>query len=193
MAIEKSRSGFASLVGRPLLAGAVATGAVAPADAVAEIFLKLQGVDGESTDDKHKGEIEILSYSQAFKSTLAAPGGGGGGTGKASCGAVTVVKEIDRSSPVLISSVVAGKHIGKATITFRTVGGDNPLEYYTVVLNDVVVTEIEQQDAADPGRIMERVVLAPSKFEFSYRPVNAKGGLGAAVTAGWDCVANKKI
>ena len=30
-------------------------------------FLKIDGIDGESTDDKHKGEIQLESYT--FRST----------------------------------------------------------------------------------------------------------------------------
>src|SRR5688572_2076064 len=90
MGHTKSKTGMASLVGRPLLAGALAAAAVAPA-AAADVFLKLDGIDGESTDSKHKGEIELISYAQSFTNS-ASISGGGGSTGKTTCGAVTVLK-----------------------------------------------------------------------------------------------------
>ena len=31
--------------------------------AAVDYFLKIDGIDGESTDDKHKGEIQLESYS----------------------------------------------------------------------------------------------------------------------------------
>ncbi|MCJ7600165.1 MAG: type VI secretion system tube protein Hcp, partial [Desulfobulbaceae bacterium] len=46
----------------------------------ADDFLKIEGIDGESTDDKHKGWIEVLSYnwgvSQMASASASSSGGG---------------------------------------------------------------------------------------------------------------------
>ena len=57
--------------------------ALAAAPALAAGYLKLGGIKGESTDDKHKGQIEILSWSWGETNATHA-GGGGGGAGKVS-------------------------------------------------------------------------------------------------------------
>jgi len=186
----KPKSGLASMIGRPLLAGALAAAAIAPASAVADIFLRLDGVDGESTDAKHKGEIDILSYSQSFKNAVSDATGGGGGAGKVTCGEITVLKNIDKSSPKLIGQVVTGKHIETGTLTFRSVGRA-ALEYYVVSLNDVLVTSIDQTDQNNPARIFERVTLNAAQFKFSYQQQKADGQLLPAVQFSVDCRANK--
>jgi type VI secretion system secreted protein Hcp len=186
----KPKSGLASKIGRPLLAGALAATAVAPASAVADIFLKLDGIEGESTDAKHKGEIEILSYSQTFKNTVSDATGGGGGAGKVTCGDITVLKNIDKSSPLLIGQVVTGKHIEKAVLTFRSIG-KAALEYYVVTLQDVLITSIDQTDQNNPARIFERVTINSSQFKFSYQQQKADGQLLPAVQFSVDCRAGK--
>jgi type VI secretion system secreted protein Hcp len=186
----KPKSGLASKIGRPLLAGALAAAAIAPASAVADVFLKLGDIEGESTDAKHKGEIDILSYSQSFKNAVSDATGGGGGAGKVTCGDITVLKNIDKSSPKLIQQVVTGKHIDKAVLTFRSVGRA-ALEYYVVTLEDVLVTSIDQTDQNNPARIFERVTLNSAQFKFSYQQQKADGQLLPAVQFGFDCRTNK--
>jgi type VI secretion system secreted protein Hcp len=180
---------------RPLLKGAIAMAATAavagPAPALAETFLKLGDIQGESTDSKHKGEIEVLSFTQSFVNTLSTVGGGAG-TGKVECGAVTMMKNIDASSPLLLKGVATGQHFKDATITFRASerGAISP-EYYVVTMSDVFVTELSQTDSADPNRIFEKLVLNARTFEFKYTPTTVKGSIGKPVTFKWDCVAIK--
>lgn len=192
----KSKPGLASLVSRPLLAGIVAAGAAAPiaAPAAGDIFLMLDGIPGESTDAKHKGEIDVLSYSQSFTNPASASerSAVGASAGRVNCGDVKVTKEIDRSSPSIIGAVATGKHIPKAVITFRK-AGENLIEYYKVTLTDVLIDSINQIDASalDSARILERISISSSRFEFEYRPQKADGSVGEAVTFGWDCAANR--
>ena len=48
-----------------------------------DIFLKLDGIDGESQDDKHKDEIELSSFSFGSSNFVSRAIGGVGGSGKA--------------------------------------------------------------------------------------------------------------
>jgi type VI secretion system secreted protein Hcp len=191
MSEKKSKPGIASLIGRPLLAGAVAAGAALPTTAGADIFLDLEGIDGESQDSKHKNEIDILSYTQSFR-RAASTGAGGQTGGKVNIGDITVLKNIDKSSPKLIEAVATGKHIPKATITFRSVGEKAP-EYYVVTLTDVLITAVDQTDQPDPAKIVERVQLNATKFEYEYREQKADGSLGAPIKFGYDIKANQKF
>lgn len=192
----KPKLGLGSLVVRPLLAGMVAAGAVAPvaAPAADDVFLKITGIDGESTDAKHAKEIVLLSYTQSFTNPGSAAGGGGGGAGKVSCGDVKVTKLVDKASPFLIAGVATGKHYSKAVITFRK-AGKAQIEYYTVTLNDVLLDAITQTDASptDATTILEQVSISAAKFQFEYKPQNPDGSVGAGVKFGWDCARNVKF
>lgn len=180
---------------RPLLQGVFAVAATAavsaPAPALAETFLRLGDIKGESTDDKHKGEIEILSFTQSWTNSIGSTGGGGG-AGKLQCGAITLMKNIDQSSPMLLKGVATGEHFKDAVITFRSSDAyTKSPEYYTISMNDVFVTELGQTDSADPNRIFEKLVLNAGAFEFKYTPTDVKGGLGTPVSFKWDCTSHK--
>jgi type VI secretion system secreted protein Hcp len=197
----KTKAGPGSRVGRLLLAGALTATAAAPVPAAADdVFLKLEGVQGESTDARHKGEIDILSYTQTFTGPFARSASGtGAGAGKTICGPVTLKKFVDVSSPDLILNVAIGLHIPTAVITFRRPGGANQPEYYRVTLEDVIVTEIEQTeskiDASNPAaaRTIEKVSLIGRRLRFDYVQQTPDGRRGGTPKAGWDCVANRKM
>ena len=180
---------------RPLLKGAFAMAATAmvaaPVPAHAETFLKIEGIKGESKDLKHKDEIEILSFTQSFINTFDGSIGGGGGAGKVQCGAVTMMKSIDASSPLLLKGVATGQHYKEAVITFRSGANVKADEYYVIRMQDLLITELSQTDSADPNRIFEKLVLNARSFEFKYSPTTIKGELGAPVSFKWDCAANK--
>lgn len=182
----KSKSGVASLVVRPLLAGMVAAGAAAPvaAPAAESIFLKLGDIKGESTDSKHKDEIVILSYTQSWAN--------GGGTTKVNCNDVRVTKVIDKSSTALIMGVVTNKHYPTAVITFRN-AGKSQIEYYKVTLTDVLLNSISQTDTSptDATSILEQVSMTAAKFKFQYTPQNQDGSPGATLTFVYDCAAGR--
>jgi type VI secretion system secreted protein Hcp len=175
-------------VSRPLLAGALAaTGASAALPASADVFMFVEGIEGEVTEKSHKDWIEILSYTQAFRNTGSAAGGGGG-AGKVTCGDITVLKSIDKSSPGVLQGVVTGKHYQQAKIDFAVAGGkEGSLTYYKVTIDDVQFLAIEQTDQPDEARIVERVTLRGSKFDYEYRVQDPKGGLGDSVKFSVDC------
>jgi len=172
-----------------VLAAVLVAGTAAAAD---QIFLKLDGITGSSTDQRHPGEIELLSYSQAFRNTANFGFGSGAGAGRVSCGDISVLKNIDISSPALIQQVVTGAHIRSGTITFRR-AGETPQDYYVVRLTEILIDAIEQVDPVGEPGINERVSLKASQFRFSFKPQRPDGTLGAEITFGWDCVANRRL
>lgn len=179
---------------RPLLQGALAVAATAmvaaPAAALAETFLRLGDIKGESTDAKHKDQIDILSFTQSFINTFDGGFGGGAGTGKVQCGAVMMMKNIDKSSPLLLKGVATGQHFNDGVISFQSDRKDGA-EYYSITMREVFVTELTQTDDKDPARIFEKLVLNARSFEFKYTPQTVKGSIGAPVTFKWDCASNK--
>lgn len=186
----RRKPGIASRVGRPLLAGALAAAAAAPVAADAQqIFLRLDGIQGDSQDDKHKGEIEILSYTQSFSNTARLARGTSSGPGRVTCGAVTVLKTIDRSSPHLIRLVTTGAHVPQGLITFQQAAGKYSTEYYRIAMTDIVVTAVDQSDQPDPATIVEKVSILADQLTFEYRDSTS----GTTTKFGWDCVTNKQF
>ena len=48
-----------------------------------DMFIKIDGIKGESADDKHKEEVDVLSWSWGMSQSGSAHMGGGAGAGKA--------------------------------------------------------------------------------------------------------------
>ena len=70
-----------------------------------DIFAKIGDIKGESLDDKHKDEIEVLSWSWGVSQTGTMAYGGGGGEGKANFNDFNFIHHVDKASPVLLQGV----------------------------------------------------------------------------------------
>jgi len=181
------------------------------------MFLKLDGIKGESTDSKHKDEIHIESFSWGL--SLARLGrGGGGGAGKASFQDFSFVTRTNAASPLLAMACATGEHIKSAILTARKSGGDQQ-EYLEIRLEDVLISSYQQTgdsgstqpeptlgppaDQADatglaapdkqPGEIVDSFSINFAKIEYEYRPQRQDGSIGPAVRMGWDLKKNQKV
>lgn len=158
----------------------------------ADMFLKLDGIPGESQDDKHSGEIEIDSFSWGVSQEATLGRGTGGGAGKVNVSELNVMKKTDKASPILFLHCANGKHIPSALLTVRK-AGEQPLEYYKVKMTDVMVSGLQMSGSNGGGIPMESVSLNFSKIEYEYTPQSAKGTGEGAVKAGWDLAKNAKV
>src|ERR1700753_4105926 len=82
--------------------------------AAVDYFLKIDGIEGESKDSKHKGEIDLDSWSWGANQSGTYHGGGGGGAGKVAMQDFHFVMKINKASPKLMLACASGEHIKKA-------------------------------------------------------------------------------
>jgi type VI secretion system secreted protein Hcp len=155
----------------------------------ADIFAKLGDIKGESIDDKHKDEIEVLSFSWGVTNAGTAMAGGGGAS-KATFRDLSIVHNIDKASPKLLQACATGMHFKEATITHRKAGRSQQ-EYLIVKLNDIIVTGVTHGGAGDQTP-SETVTLAFAKVNLEYRPQKADGSLDAGVFFKYDIKLNKE-
>ncbi|MDY7544836.1 type VI secretion system tube protein TssD [Glaciimonas sp. Gout2] len=155
-----------------------------------DMFLKINGIDGESSDKSHKAEIEVLSWSWSVSQQSNMHAGSGGGAGKATVDDLEFQHYIDRASPNLIQYCLSGKHIDESVLVVRKAGG-NPLEYLKLTMNDVLVTRVAASGTSiDETRPKETVRLSFSRLKHEYVVQNAQGGSGGAITATFDIKKN---
>jgi type VI secretion system secreted protein Hcp len=155
-------------------------------------FIKIAGIEGESKDDKHAKEIDVLSWSWDAQQSGTTHMGGGSGAGKVKVGDLTFTKYIDSSSHNLLLSCCAGTHLKEAVLVVRK-AGDKPLEYIKLTMSDVIVTKVATGGVGTEDRLTENITLNFGKFEFAYTPQKADGSGDAAKTAGWMIPENKKV
>jgi type VI secretion system secreted protein Hcp len=154
-----------------------------------DMFLKLDGIAGEASDAKHKGEIDVLSWSWGL-SEPAAPAGGGGGAGKVKIENISIQKLVDLASPLLLSFSAQGRHIKEGTLATRkgTKGGG---DFLLVKLTDVIVTSVQMEASKDAGQPAESITLGFGKVELDYWQTKPDGSLGTEESFKWDVAAAK--
>src|SRR5437899_871992 len=106
-----------------------------------DMFIKLDGITGESKDSNHSGEIDVLSVSFGMSNAGSFGMGSGGGVGKVSIQDIVFTKLVDKSSPTLMLKCATGDHIDTGKLTVRKAGG-TPLEFYTIDLEKIFITSI---------------------------------------------------
>jgi type VI secretion system secreted protein Hcp len=156
------------------------------------VFLKLNGIDGESADSKHKGEIDIESFSWGASNSGSAAHGGGAGAGKVSMQDFNFVTRVSRASPKLFLACASGEHIKSGVLTVRG-AGERQHEFLKVTMSDVLVSSWQQAGSAGDDVPMDQVSLNFGKVEISYSLQSATGGAGETVSAGWDVKTNTKF
>jgi type VI secretion system secreted protein Hcp len=157
-----------------------------------DMFLKLDGIKGESKDHKHSGEIHIESFSWGLSQTGAHGTGGGGGAGKVAVHDISVTKYVDKSSASLMLHCASGKHIGNGLITVRK-AGDKPLEYLKIKLADILVSGVQHAGHGGGDLLTENLTLNFAKFWLEYQEQKADGSGTPAGEMGWDTKANEKL
>jgi type VI secretion system secreted protein Hcp len=157
------------------------------------IHLKLDGIDGESTSDQHKDEIEVDGWNWGL-SNVGAPVGGSGGASsvlKPVFSDLTFTHHVDRASPPLFMHCATGKPIKLATL-YVARQGTGTQDYLTIKLRGVRVSSVTLADVeSDAQPPVESVTLAFTKVEYAYKPQKPNGSLGPAVEFKFDVAANK--
>ena len=154
---------------------------------MADYFLKINGIPGESQNPRHQGEIEVESFSWS-ESYLASAGG----TGKVHMQDLHITKPIDKASPLLMLACASGRHVTSAVLTAQWPGME-PLDYLTISLGGVMVNSYQIEAPAGQPRPADQVSFSFRQIEVGYRPQLPNGSLAQPASAGWDVVADHKM
>jgi type VI secretion system secreted protein Hcp len=158
-----------------------------------DMFMKLGDIKGESTDSKHKEEIDVLAWSWSLSQSGTTHMGGGGGAGKVSVQDISFTKYVDASSNALILACCTGTHYPEALLTVRKAGGD-PLEYIKLTMKEVMITSLSTGGSGGEDRLTENVTLNFAEFKLEYQEQDEKGKpKGGAKEAAWNIAENVKV
>jgi type VI secretion system secreted protein Hcp len=147
----------------------------------ADFLLMIDGIKGESVQDKHKDEIEVESFSWGATQQGAHGGGGGGGAGKVSFQDLHFTSRVGKHSPLLVKACAQGQHIKKALLTVRKSGGSQE-EYYKVTMEDLLVSSYQSGGSEGSNALpVDQFALNFAKIEFAYSAQKPDGKLDAPV------------
>ncbi len=154
-----------------------------------DMFLKLDGIDGESVDKSHGKEIDILAWSWGMSQSGTFHAGAGGGAGKANFQDISVTKWVDKASATLMAKIATGDHVPKARLTVRK-AGKTPLEYMIIEMEKVMITSYSTGGSGGEDRLTENITLNFAKVKVKYVPQKEDGSGEAEVEFGFDIAAN---
>ena len=161
--------------------------------AAVDYFLKIDGIEGESTDAKHKAEIDVESWSWGESNAGSHSGGGGGGAGKVSMQDFHFVMQMNKASPKLMLACATGSHIKSAVLVCRK-AGKTQQEFFTDKMSDLLISSYQNVGSAHGGVIpTDHVSLNFSKVEFDYKIQKEVGSLAPGAKAGYDLKLNKAV
>jgi type VI secretion system secreted protein Hcp len=155
-----------------------------------DYFLKLDGIDGESQDDKHKGWIQIMSWSWGGTQTSSVSGTGGSGAGKASLQDLTITTQFDKATPKLFKSMLLGTHTAKGNIECVKAGADGK-PYLKIDLEEVFVTSLQTGGSMGEEIPVVSVSFTYNKVKLDYYQQNEKGNVASTGAITYDLKQNK--
>jgi type VI secretion system secreted protein Hcp len=164
--------------------------ACTPAFGASDIFLKLDGIPGESVNARHPGEIDVLSWSWGMARPAASSGGGT--AVRVSMSDLVITKMLDKATPKLMLATCDGKKIPEAILVLRKSGSEG-FEYLKITMHNVYVTSVATGGSQGEDRPTESISLNLSKVEVVYTQQKADGSAGEKTTFGWDFEGNEEI
>jgi type VI secretion system secreted protein Hcp len=158
-----------------------------------DTFLKIGALKGESTDDKHKDEIVVLSWSFEVETALVHNAtGGASAVGRTNFKAFSFAHLVDRASPGLMKACATGEHIPEAVLTARK-PGRVARDYIVIKLSDVIVATVSVADGTSGDPAMESVTMHYGKIEYTYTGQKADGSPDTPTEFKFDVNANRVI
>lgn len=161
---------------------------ISSADAAFDMFLKVETINGESTDSDHKDWIDVLSWEWGASSELVS-GGGARDIFKVKFFDVIVTKEVDRSSPKLFLAVAKGTLIPKATVDITETFDGVQESLINYELSDVVVSQYSISGAKF-NPTLDEIGLRFNKVQMTYNQLNSDGTPRGSSTVTWDLEGN---
>jgi type VI secretion system secreted protein Hcp len=147
---------------------------------IADMFLKVAGVTGESSDADMKGQIDVVSWSWGMESPI--DSFTGAPAGRTRVGEIHVTKRVDKASTTLMTFQGNNKEVDSASLIVRK-AGKTPLTYFQIDMQYVRITSL--QISSEGSELTERLVLRARHLTFTYTPQSALGAVGGGSTS-WD-------
>lgn len=140
-----------------------------------DAFLKIEGIDGECTDEAHKKWIEILSYSHGLSQPVSAASSSGGRTGgRVSMSDFAVMKVMDSSSPNLALACCDGRHLTKVTVELCEATGSKH-KYMEYIMENVIISSLQPSGSSGGDKPLESMTFNFGKISWTYYPAGNDG------------------
>jgi type VI secretion system secreted protein Hcp len=147
-------------------------------------YLIIDGRPGPSTSKENA--IDILSFSFGASNSAVIGAGSSGAesrAGRANLSDLTVMKVLDKTSPLLFDDCVTGNYLKKVDIIYDKPMGDQQEDYFKIHMEEVLITSVQLSGSSENPT--ESVSFAFGKVKVSYNP-EKDGKLSGFIDKGFD-------
>lgn len=161
-----------------VLVCAFALAVPAQASAALDMFLDLDGIQGETRDREFPNTIDVLAWSWGASRARDKP---------VNFQDISLTKYLDKSSPALMQRLATGGTIANGSLRVRK-AGENPLVYIRLCFTGIRVSSISTGGSGGEDRLTENVTFNYATVIERYTEQNATGGAAGSFRFGWDLV-----
>jgi len=147
-------------------------------------YLVIDGRPGPSTSKQDAIDILSFSFGASMSAVIGAGSSGGESrAGRANLSDVTIMKVLDKTSPLLFDDCVTGNYLKKVDIIYDKPMGDSQEDYFKIHMEDALITSIQLSGSSENP--VESISFAFSKAKVSYNP-EEEGSLKGFIDKGFD-------
>lgn len=152
-------------------------------------FLKVEGITGDSTDNEHRDEIEVLTWSWGVINSVSSAGHVGAGLGRPAFQELHLVSRVGSASPHLFLACATGRHLRWATLT-GVRPGQRRVDFLVYHLTEVVIGST-QHSSDEQEAPLDRFAMSYRRVEVRYVPIGPDGRPGTPIKTGFDLDQNR--
>lgn len=159
-----------------------------------EMFIKLDGIQGDSRNYQHKGWSDILEWNWGMSALLDPEN-----TRKTSINEITITKQIGIDSTDFMLLFTQGKTVKNAEINIipTVAKREARQKYLHMQMEDVTIKSIHTSGSAGDESFKEQITLNFSKVRLTYNPYLVSSAENPEATSidykfGWDIRADKE-
>ena len=155
-------------------------------------FIKFEGADGESAQDKMEKWIEIQGWDWEIEAETSWTKGGGASVGKPNPGKMNFEHYFDSASPTIMKFICTGKAFPNVQLKMmKTTGDATPQTYFQMDMEGVFITKVGQ-NGTEEGNVAQKVEMVFKTVKIEYKQQDNKNGkLMAGKLFKWDIPAGK--
>lgn len=139
-----------------------------------DYFLKLDGIEGESADEKHKNQIQLMSWSWGASNMSSVAGTGGSGAGKVDMSDFNLMTYFDKSTPKFFKNISKGTHITKGTLEAVKSGADGK-PYLKIDFQEIFITGLQMSASSEVPSVS--ITFTYNEIKVDYSQQDEKGNL----------------
>jgi type VI secretion system secreted protein Hcp len=148
-------------------------------------YMKIKDRPGPSQSKPEHIDILSFSWGASMASTYGAGSSGSESrAGRADLANLTVMKVLDKTSPLLFDDCVTGNILEEIDLIYDKPMGDKQEDYFKIHLQDALITSIQLSGSQENP--VESISFAYEKIKVSYNPESDEGKLQGFIDKGFD-------